>query len=58
MNIKELRKAKGLTQIELAKRVGVSMMTIQLWERGVTKPNEENYNRLVEALNVLPFSEE
>lgn len=57
MNIKELRKAKDLTQIELAKRVGVSMMTIQLWERGVTKPNEDNYKKLMEVLNVLPFSE-
>ena len=57
MNIRELRKKHELTQIELAKRVGVSMMTIQLWERGVTKPNEENYKRLMEVLNVLPFSE-
>jgi len=53
MNIKELRKAKDLTQIELAKRVGVSMMTIQLWERGVTKPNEENYKRLMEVLGAI-----
>ncbi|OQB44600.1 MAG: transcriptional repressor DicA [bacterium ADurb.Bin157] len=58
MNIKELRKKQGLTQIELAKRVGVSMMTIQLWERASTKPNEENLKKLMEVLNVLPFAEE
>ncbi len=58
MNIKELRKKQGLTQIELAKRVGVSMMTIQLWERASTKPNEENLKKLMEVLNVVPFAEE
>ena len=58
MNIKELRKKQGLTQIELAKRVGVSMMTIQLWERASTKPNEENLKKLMEVLNVLPVEAE
>jgi len=50
MNIRELRKKQKLTQIDLAKRVGVSMMTIQLWERGVTKPNEENFKKLIKVL--------
>ena len=57
-NLKELRKNAGMTQMELAVRVGVSLMTIQLWERQVTKPKEENLNKLKEALNILPFSEE
>lgn len=57
-NIKELRKAANLTQMDLAVKVGVSLMTIQLWERKVTKPKEENLNKLREALNILPFSEE
>ena len=57
-NLKELRKNAGMTQMELAAKVGVSLMTIQLWERQVTKPKEENLNKLKEALNILPFSEE
>jgi transcriptional regulator with XRE-family HTH domain len=57
-NLKELRKAANLTQMDLAVKVGVSLMTIQLWERKVTKPKEENLNKLKEALNILPFSEE
>jgi len=57
-NLKELRKAANLTQMDLAVKVGVSLMTIQLWERKVTKPKEENLNKLREALNILPFSEE
>jgi transcriptional regulator with XRE-family HTH domain len=57
-NLRELRKAANLTQIELAVKVGVSLMTIQLWERQVTTPKEENLNKLKEALNILPSSEE
>jgi transcriptional regulator with XRE-family HTH domain len=57
-NLKELRKAANLTQMDLAVKVGVSLMTIQLWERKVTKPKEENLNKLKEALNILPFAEE
>lgn len=57
-NLKELRKAAKLTQVELAVKVGVSLMTIQLWERQVTTPKDENLNKLKKALNILPFSEE
>lgn len=56
-NLRELRKAANLTQIELAVKVGVSLMTIQLWERQVTTPKEENLNKLKEALNIPPSSE-
>ncbi len=57
-NLKELRKAAKLTQMELAVKVGVSLMTIQLWERQVTTPKDENLKKLKEALNILPSSEE
>jgi transcriptional regulator with XRE-family HTH domain len=56
-NLKELRKAAKLTQVELAVKVGVSLMTIQLWERQVTTPKDENLNKLKKALNILPSSE-
>lgn len=45
-NLKELRKAKGLTQAEMAKLIGVSLAGYLLWERGVGKPNRENYEKL------------
>lgn len=57
-NLKELRKAAKLTQVELAVKVGVSLMTIQLWERQVTTPKDENLKKLKEALKILPFAEE
>lgn len=50
MNIKELRKQKGMTQIDVAIAVGVSLTAYQLWERGVMKPNEENEKKLKEVL--------
>ena len=56
-NLRELRKEAGLTQMMLAVKVGVSLMTIQLWERGVTTPKEENLSKLREVLNVLPIEE-
>lgn len=45
-NLKEKRLEKGMTQIDVAKACGVSLTSYQLWERGVSKPNEENKKRL------------
>ena len=50
--IKALRKERELTQIALAVRVGVSLMSVQLWERGGTKPSQENLERLKHVLGV------
>jgi len=50
--IRELRKANKLSQVELARRVGVSITSIQLWEKGGMKPNEENLVKLKKALNI------
>lgn len=52
MDIKKLRKKLGLTQTQLAIECEVSLTTIQLWERGVTQPKEENLKRLKKALQV------
>jgi transcriptional regulator with XRE-family HTH domain len=48
--LKAIRKELGFTQIEVAKKVGVSLTSYQLWERGVSKPNEENMKKLERAL--------
>lgn len=52
-NLKELRRMLNLTQIELAKKVGVSMMTLQLWERGAMSPSPENKEKLYRVLKEL-----
>ncbi len=38
-NLKNLRKAKGLTQFALAKALGVDQRTISAWEKGVCEPS-------------------
>jgi len=48
--IKKLRKEQGLTQTELARKVGVSIKTIYLWENEVQDPSEDNLEKLKELL--------
>ena len=52
MNIKKLRKKLNLSQSDLAVKCGVSLTTIQTWERGVSTPSEENLKKLKKALRV------
>jgi ribosome-binding protein aMBF1 (putative translation factor) len=46
----------GVFQVDLAKRVGVSEMTIVNWEKGRTKPKRHNFERLERILGDLPSS--
>lgn len=48
--LKEKRKALKMTQTEMAIAVGVSLTTYQLWERGVSTPNDENMESLKKVL--------
>ena len=50
--LKDLRKKKGLTQAELAKKVGLSIATIQGYEQGKYEPKYENLCNLAIALDV------
>jgi transcriptional regulator with XRE-family HTH domain len=49
MNLKALRIAKGLTQVQVAAAVGVSLTTYRMWEYGMP-PTEENRKKLEEVL--------
>ena len=40
ISLKELRKAMGYTQVQLASAVGVSFVTVNRWENGHTKPSQ------------------
>ena len=44
--LKQLRKEKGLSQIMLAKELGVSGGTVAMWETGKRKPQFEMFDRL------------
>lgn len=50
--IKEKRKARKLTQKQLAKAVGVSHVTISQWESGVTSPKGMYIGQLAKALGI------
>jgi len=41
---------RGLFQVDLAKRIGVSEMTRVNWKKGKTKPIKENFERLEKIL--------
>ena len=45
-NLKALRVAKGLTQAELAERLGVSQRTVSAWETKVCRPDYETLARI------------
>lgn len=52
--IKELRKRRGLTTTELAKRINVSQSTISLYENGKREPDFKTITKIANALNVQP----
>ena len=55
-NIAQARKKAGLTQEQLAERVGLSPQAISKWENGRNLPDLENLMQLAEQLNV-PYSQ-
>ena len=52
MNIKELRRAKGIKQADLAKKVGISNSLLSRYEKGDMKPSAERLEAIAKALGV------
>ena len=52
--IKELRKAKGLTQTQLANLINVTKVSICCYEKGNRTPNLETFMDLVNVLGTTP----
>lgn len=50
--LKDLRKQAGLTQVNVAERLGVSQPAYASWERGIKKPTQENLVKIAQVLNV------
>lgn len=48
--IARLRLARGLSQVELAKLLGVSEFTVQKWETGKRNPRAKRLKRLARIL--------
>lgn len=54
LRLRECREAIGLSQKELAQKVGKSFRTIQSWEREESYPNAELVGALCEVFNTDP----
>ena len=55
-NLKTLRKRKGLTQLELAEKLGIAQSTLASYERGIREPNFEMLENIADYFNV-PMAE-
>ena len=49
-HIEKLRKDNGMTQVELAGRLGISRSAVNAWEMGISKPH---INHVIELANVF-----
>ncbi|MBF7978614.1 MULTISPECIES: LexA family transcriptional regulator [Rahnella] len=52
--IRSRRIQLDITQLALAKRLGVSRVSVTKWESGATKPDGENLHRLAQVLSTTP----
>ena len=50
--LSDLRKKAGLSQIELAKMLGISNRAVSKWENGISQPSLENCVRLCGIFNI------
>ena len=54
--LKELRKLRKMTRVELAEKIGVTKLTILNWEHGTHKIKGSNAKKLAEYFNVsIPY---
>lgn len=53
LNIKKCRKEKGLTQTELADKLGKTLRTVQKYENGEILPSINNVYEIAKALEVF-----
>lgn len=53
--IRAWRTAAGLSQPSLAQLLGVDVMTVSRWERGITEPQPYLYLALLGVTEVLSF---
>ena len=50
--IAELRKQRGMTQLELAEQMGVTDKAVSKWERGLSCPDIHSIPKLAEVLGI------
>lgn len=50
--LKNLRKQAHLTQVDVAKKLGISQPAYASWERGAKRPTQDNLVKIAQVLNV------
>ena len=52
MQIREVRKLSGVSQIQVAQKLGISQGAVAMWETGKRIPKTTDLPKIAEALNV------
>ena len=52
MDLTELRRRRGLSRQIAATEAGISLSTLQRWEKGITSPQVSDINALAKLYNV------
>jgi len=52
ITLKELRESKGLSQVQLAKELGLNHRTISQYENGTREPDIDTIKKLIKYFNV------
>lgn len=55
LRIREIRKSKGITQEQLAEKVGIGTSNISYIETGKFAPSIESFEKIAEVLQVEPY---
>ena len=58
MELKEFRMRNGLSQMDMASKLKVSMNAYILWERGINTPTETNQKKIDELLKMEKVGKE
>lgn len=53
MNAKDFLTSKGITQEQVAKKLGCTRSNVSIWFSGKQAPSVDNVTRITEALNEL-----
>ena len=53
MNAKDFLTSKGITQEQVAKKLGCTRANVSIWFSGKSAPSVDNVTRITEALNEL-----
>lgn len=52
--IKKYRQKKGLSQVELAEKLGVSNSCVSNWEQGINRPDADMISVICDHLDISP----